>query len=240
MIRVEDLLVELKDFRLWIDELVVNDREYLVIMGPSGVGKTVLLYTLLGVIKPRRGRIIIDGVDVTYEPPEKRGVTIIPQDYGLFPHMSVYDNIAYGLRARGQSEEVIKKKVTGIARILGLEKILYRKPRTLSGGEQQRVALARALIVEPRILLLDEPFSNLDPRIKTKAMEFLKELHEKLGFTAIHVTHHLAEAVYLADKIAYIEEGKLKIVATPEKFLKTEWATPYLKEVRHLLEKIRL
>ncbi|RLG75739.1 MAG: ABC transporter ATP-binding protein [Thermoprotei archaeon] len=235
MIAVEDLEVILGTFKLTIPYLEIGSGEYLVVMGPSGVGKTVFLYTLAGFLKPSKGRIVVDGADVTLKPPEERGFALIPQNYALFPHMTVYENVAYGLKVRGVDEGVIRRKVEEFAEILEIKSLLDRKPGQLSGGEQQRVALARALIIEPKLLLLDEPTASLDPRLRAKAREFLKDLHRRLGFTAIHVTHNLAEAVLLGDRVAYIEGGELRAVMRPEEFISSVWARPYVEEVRPLL-----
>ncbi len=235
MIEIEDLLVELGGFTLKIPRLTVRSGEYMVIMGPSGVGKTVLLHTIAGFIKPVRGRIVIDGRDATYLPPEKRGVVLVPQNYALWPHLSVYDNIAYGLRLRRIDEEEVRKRVERIAEILGIRHLLGRKPSTLSGGEKQRVALARALIINPRILLLDEPLSSLDPGIRWKSMEFLKKLHETLSFTTIHVTHDIIETMYLGEKIGYMEGGVLVGIYSPREFLNTEYAKPYIEIISRII-----
>ena len=234
MIEIQGLLVRLGDFTLSIEELRVQQGEYMVVLGPSGVGKTVLLLTLAGLIIPEKGSIVINGVDATRYPPERRGVALVPQGYALFPHMSVYDNIAYGLRVRGATEQEVRKKVREIAERLGITHLLHRRPPTLSGGEQQRVALARALTIEPELLLLDEPLSALDPRLRINAIKLLKRLHHELGFTAIHVTHNLAEALSLATRIAYMENGRLIGVYEPREFIETKHATPYLEEYRAL------
>ncbi len=234
MIEIRGLLVRLGDFTLSIEKLLVKQGEYMVVLGPSGVGKTILLLTLAGLITPEKGSVLINGVDVTHDPPERRGVALVPQGYALFPHMNVYDNIAYGLRVRGAPEQEVREKVREIAERLGITHLLSRKPRTLSGGEQQRVALARALVVEPELLLLDEPLSALDPRLRISAIKLLKRLHRELGFTAIHVTHNLAEALSLATRIAYMEKGRLIGVYEPREFVETKHATPYLEEYRAL------
>ncbi len=231
MIIIENLEVRLGNFRLLIGRLEVRDGEYLMVLGPSGVGKTVLLHTLAGLMKPCRGRILVDGEDVTNTPPERRGFTLIPQNYALFPNMSVYDNIAYGLRTRGVREDDVRKTVTELAEILEIKHLLERRPNQLSGGEQQRVAIARALAIKPRILLLDEPLANLDPRLRSKAREFLKNLHQELRFTALHVTHNIADAVYLGERIAYMEEGRLVAVLRPEEFLASKYAKPYIDDL---------
>lgn len=235
MIRVSDLTVKLMDFRLYIKDLEIADSEYFIIMGPSGVGKTVLLHTLAGFIKPSGGRIFIDGGNVTSHPPEKRGITIIPQDYGLFPHMNVFSNIAYGLRMRRLKREEVRRRVYEIVEVLEIEKLLYRSPSMLSGGEKQRVAFARALVVKPKVILLDEPYSNLDPKLRATAKNFMKGLREKIKFTAVHVTHDISEAIELGDRIAYIEEGVLKGIYKPPEFLRSEWAKPYLENFEAIL-----
>ena len=234
MIEIRDLLVNLSGFALSIDKLDIYKKEYLVVLGPSGVGKTILLLALAGIVKPIKGSIRINGVDITNYPPEKRGIALVPQNYALFPHMSVYDNIAYGLRVRGTPEQEIRERVKEITERLGITHLLHRKPLTLSGGEQQRVALARALVIEPELLLLDEPLSALDPRLRINAIKLLKGLHRELGFTAIHVTHNLAEALSLATRIAYMEKGRLIGVYEPREFLETGYATSYLEEYRAL------
>jgi len=239
MIVIENLEVRLGDFHLLIGRLEVRDREYLMVLGPSGVGKTILLHTLAGLMKPCKGHILVDGRNITNTPPEKRGFALIPQNYALFPNMSVYDNIAYGLRTHGVDEDDIRRTVTELADILEIKHLLRRKPNQLSGGEQQRVALARALAIKPRILLLDEPLANLDPRMRSKAREFLKNLHEELGFTALHVTHNIADAVYLGERIAYMEEGKLVTVLKPREFLMTEYAKPYVEDLLPVFRNFR-
>ncbi len=239
MIAVEGLELRLGGFTLRIDRLVIERGEYLVLLGPSGVGKTLLVLSIAGLMRPQRGRILIDGVDATRLPPERRGVALVPQSYALFPHMSVRDNIAYGLRLRGVPERERRERVRRIAELLGIAHLLDRRPSTLSGGEQQRVALARALVVKPRLLLLDEPLSSLDPASRANALQLLKKLHGELGFTALHVTHSLAEALYLADKVAYMEGGVLRCVCTPRGFLETRYARPYLEEHRLVEEALR-
>jgi molybdate/tungstate transport system ATP-binding protein len=239
LIRLENVRAVLGNFVLEIEELEVRRGEYFVILGPSGVGKTLLLNIIAGILKPQRGKIVVDGRDVTNEPPERRGIALVPQEYALFPHMTVYENIAYGLRVRKVPKDVVCKEVEGIARVLEIEDLLDRKPSTLSGGEKQRVALARALIVRPKALLLDEPLASLDPRLRYRARILLKSLHKRVGFTAIHVTHNIAEAVSLADRIGYMEEGRLVDVFGPREFVKTEYARPYIDELKEVLEAIK-
>jgi molybdate/tungstate transport system ATP-binding protein len=239
MIIIENLYVKLGSFQLSIPSLKINDGEYLVVMGPSGVGKTVFLYTLTGFIKPIHGKIIVNDKDITDLPPEKRGFILIPQDYGLFPHMNVYENISFGLKIRGYDKETIRRKVISISKILGIENILYRMPNNLSGGEKQRVALARALVIEPKIILLDEPLANIDPSNRSIIRKFIKELRKKIRFTAIHVTHNISEAVDLGDRIAYIEGGVLRGVFSIKEFLKTKYAKHYLEELIPVLNALK-
>jgi len=208
MIEVRNLRVNLGDFSLEDINLSVHDGEYLVVMGPTGAGKTLLLRTILGFIEPSEGKIIIDGRDVTKLPPEMRGLSYVPQEYALFPHMSVFDNIAFGLKLRKSSAEV-RERVKEISEILKISHLLGRKPINLSGGERQRVALARALIIEPKAVLMDEPLSAVHRSLREELQAFLKEIHSKLGFTAIHVTHDHLEASYLGDRIALISGGKV-------------------------------
>ncbi len=207
MLKLKNVSKDWKEFKIKNIELEVKKNEYFVILGPSGAGKTLLLEIVAGIYIPDSGGIYIDDVDVTDLPPEKREVAYIPQNYALFPHMSVYDNIAYGLKIRKASN--IDKTVKDLARVLGISHLLHRKPKTLSGGEQQRVAIARALAVQPKILLLDEPFSNLDVLIHSKLIEEMKEWQKEFGFTAVHVTHSFEEAFRLADRVGIMLNGRI-------------------------------
>ena len=209
MLEVESLSKTYRGFRLEDVSFSVERGEHFIILGPSGAGKTVLLETIAGIIEPDSGRILLDGEDVTFLPPEKRGLAYIPQDYALFPHMSVYDNIAFGLRLRKLPKAEIERKVRKVAEVLVIGHLLDRKPKTLSGGESQRVAIARALVVEPRLLLLDEPFANLDVQTRSKLLTEMKRWREELGFTALHVTHSFEEAVSLGDRVGVMLGGRL-------------------------------
>ncbi len=181
-------------------------RGYCVVLGPTGAGKSLLLELIAGIVRPDRGKIVIDGEDVTDLPPEDRNVGFVPQDYALFPHMNVYKNIAYGLRVRGIRDSGI---VTKIAGKLGISHLLSRKPATLSGGERQRVALARVLVVQPKLILLDEPLSAVDLRTKERLMHELRRVHEEFDVPVIHVTHSFIEAATLADEIAVMMNGRV-------------------------------
>lgn len=215
-VRIEDLWVDLDEFHLHEIELDIAPGEYFVILGPTGAGKTVLLEAIAGLHQLGRGRILLNGGDVTRVPPERRGIGFVYQDYMLFPHLCVRDNVAFGLRARGADRAVIAERVVEIGRLLGISHLLHRRPGTLSGGEQQRVALARALVVRPRLLLLDEPLSALDPEMREGLQRELARLHRELGTTTIHVTHDFQEAVALGDRIAVVNEGRVVQVGSSE------------------------
>jgi len=224
-VQIQELWVELEEFRLCDINLEIADAEYFVILGPTGAGKTVLLETIAGLHRPLRGRILLAGEDFTPAPPEKRGIGFVYQDYALFPHLSAAGNIAFGLRLRSMGRNAVKERVHAISRLLGIEHLLHRLPGTLSGGEAQRVALARALVVEPRLLLLDEPLSALDPETREALQRQLGRIHRQLGTTTIHITHDFEEAVALGDRIAVLEEsctndsrreGRIVQVGTPE------------------------
>jgi len=208
-VEIKGLWVELEEFRLCDINLDIAAGEYFIVLGPTGAGKTVLLETIAGLHRPRRGRILLAGEDITHAPPERRGIGFVYQDYALFPHLSVAGNMAFGLRLRGMGRGEIERRVAAIGRLLGIEHLLHRMPETLSGGEAQRVALARALVVEPRLLLLDEPLSALDPETREALQRELGRVHRELGTTTIHVTHDFEEAVALGDKIAVLKEDRL-------------------------------
>lgn len=208
MLKVENVSKDWREFKLREISIEVNKGEYFIILGPSGAGKTLLLEIIAGIFVPDSGRIFMDDRDITFLPPEKRNLAYIPQDYALFPHMKVYDNIAYGLKLRKIPKSEIKKKVREIAEILGISHLLHRKPKTLSGGEAQRVAIARALVLEPELLLLDEPFANLDVQTRAKLIQ-MKRWRKKLNFTALHVTHSFEEAVSLGDRMGIMLNGRL-------------------------------
>ncbi|NJE49989.1 tungstate ABC transporter ATP-binding protein WtpC [Thermococcus sp. 9N3] len=209
MLRAEGISKDWKEFHLRDITLEVKEGEHFIILGPSGAGKTVLLEIIAGIIEPDSGRVYLKGRDVTDLPPEKRGLAYVPQNYALFPNMSVYDNIAFGLKVRKVPKPEIERKVREISEVLRIEHLLHRKPRTLSGGEQQRVALARALVVEPPLILLDEPFANLDVQTRAKLLTEMKRWKRELGFTALHVTHSFEEAISLGDRVGVMLDGRL-------------------------------
>ncbi len=196
--------------------LVFEDGRFTVLLGPSGSGKSTLLYLIAGIYKPTSGRIFFGDRDVTELPPKERNVGLVFQNYALYPHMTVYDNIAFPLRLRGVPEPEIDSRVQEVAKLLRIEELLDRYPGQLSGGQQQRVALARALVKRPAVLLLDEPLSNLDALLRLSIRAELRKLQQSLGITAIHVTHDQAEAMSMADKIVVIDRGRVQQVGPPE------------------------
>jgi len=208
LLRVESLKLKLRNFELRDISFEVERGEHFAIVGPTGSGKSLLLETIAGIYSPNSGRIIIDGTDVTATPPEKRGVGIVYQDCMLFPHMSVYDNIAYGLRMRRVDRESIRERVRELSEMLGIEKLLDRRPSTLSGGEKQRVAIARALAVKPKIMLLDEPFSALDAETRVRLRDSIFRILRKEGVAVVHVTH-IEDDARTADRVARMRDGVL-------------------------------
>jgi len=210
VIECRDLVAHYGTFTLKDISLEVSQGEVFVLLGPSGAGKTLFIETVLGIKPPDRGRILLDGRDISREQPERRGFSYLPQDLALFPHLSVYDNIAFGLRIRRTPAQDIRERVGRIASILGIERLLDRPDiRSLSGGEKQRVALARALVVEPRVLFLDEPFSALDPATKRQLHAEFRRVWRRLGLTVVLVTHDQEEAATLADRLAIIIGGHI-------------------------------
>ncbi len=196
--------------------LEVRDGEFMVLLGPSGCGKTTTLRIIAGLEIPDTGRVYIGGVDVTELHPSERDVAMVFQNYALYPHMTVYENIAFPLRLRGYSEDEIRKRVAEVAEFLNIQHLLNRYPRQLSGGEQQRVALARAIVRHPKVFLMDEPLSNLDAKLRIYMRAELKRLQKELGVTTIYVTHDQAEAMTMADRIAVMNRGRILQVGTPK------------------------
>jgi ABC-type Fe3+/spermidine/putrescine transport system ATPase subunit len=196
--------------------LEVGVGEFLTLLGPSGCGKTTTLRMIAGFETPSGGRILLDGEDVTALPPQRRGFGMVFQNYALFPHLDVFENVAFGLRARGAARGDIRRRVEEALALVDLAGYSRRKVQELSGGQQQRVALARALAPEPRLLLLDEPLSNLDTALRERTRTELRALLERVGITAIFVTHDQEEAFDLSDRIAILKGGRLQQVGTPE------------------------
>ncbi len=219
MLELRGVTKRLGAFQLADLDLCVSEGEHFVLMGPSGVGKTVLLEIICGLLEPDRGRVCWRGQDITRVPPEARRFSVAYQDYALFPHMTAYDNIAYGLRARREQEAAVRREVRALAQTMGIGDLLGRKPDTLSGGEQQRVALARALVTRPRLLLLDEPLSALDGGARRRLRKELRRIHQQFGTTMLHVTHDVAEASALADRVAVMLHQRIRQVGRPEEAL---------------------
>ncbi|RLG60002.1 ABC transporter ATP-binding protein [Candidatus Geothermarchaeota archaeon] len=195
--------------------LKIRHGELFTLLGPSGCGKTTFLRTIAGFEMPDEGRIFFDGVDVTDVPAHKRGAGMVFQNYALWPHMSVYDNIAYGLKLRKLPKEEIDKRVKEALRLVKLEGLEKRNPHQLSGGQQQRVAVARVLVINPRVLLLDEPLSNLDAKLRIEMRGEVKKLQRRLGITTIYVTHDQEEAMSISDRIAIMNNGRIEQIGTP-------------------------
>jgi len=194
----------------------IKDKEFLVLVGPSGCGKSTALRCLAGLEEISDGRILIGDRVVNDVPPKDRNIAMVFQSYALYPHMSVYDNMAFGLKLRKTPKDEIDRRVQEAAKILGIELLLDRKPKQLSGGQRQRVALGRAIVREPSVFLLDEPLSNLDAKLRVQTRAELIRLHQRLGTTFIYVTHDQTEAMTMADRIAVIKDGLLQQVETPQ------------------------
>ncbi len=194
----------------------IAQGEFFTLLGPSGCGKTTLLRILAGFITPSQGQILLDGKDITALPPEKRGMGVVFQNYALFPNMTVEENIAYGLKVRRAPKQEIADKCRRYLELTGLEEYKTRKIDQLSGGQQQRVAIARALIVEPEMLLLDEPLSNLDARLRLQTREEIKRIQKETGITTIFVTHDQEEAMSISDIIVVMKDGMVQQIGRPQ------------------------
>ena len=197
--------------------LEIESGEFLVLVGPSGCGKSTLLRMIAGLEDVTGGTITIDGRDVTDLPPRSRDVAMVFQSYALYPHMSVRDNLGYGLRVRKTPKKEAERRVAEVAKLLGLEDMLDRKPAALSGGQRQRVAMGRAIVREPKAFLMDEPLSNLDAKLRVSMRASLASLHSRLKTTTIYVTHDQVEAMTLGQRVAVLRDGKIQQVDTPQK-----------------------
>lgn len=216
MIETKKLTVDLGDFILQAADLKINKGEYCIILGPTGAGKTVLLEAIAGLHPVKSGEIWIEGANITKLDPEKRGIGFVYQDYALFPHLTVKENILFGLKRRKQSKDEINQVLEWIAGLLGIGHLLERKPDTLSGGEAQKVSLARALSIKPQVVLLDEPLSALDPEQRERVQRELRDIQRSLNHTFIHVTHDFEEAIALGDRIVVIGDGRILQVGKPD------------------------
>lgn len=193
----------------------IQDKEFVVLVGPSGCGKTTTLRMIAGLEEISAGEILIDGKVINNLPPKDRDIAMVFQNYALYPHMTVYDNLAFGLKLRKLDKQEIDKRVNEAARILGLEKYLNRKPKALSGGQRQRVAVGRAIVRNPKVFLFDEPLSNLDAKLRVQMRSEISRLHKELGATIIYVTHDQVEAMTMGDKIVVMKDGCVQQVDTP-------------------------
>lgn len=209
-IRVEDVSKTFGKVRaVWDVDLTVRDREFVVLLGPSGCGKTTLLRCIAGLEKVDKGRVFIGKRDVTDIPPKRRKIAMVFQSYAVFPHLTVFENIAFGLRMQRKPASEIKKRVLAAAELLHIEELLERYPAQLSGGQRQRVAVARAIAVEPQVLLMDEPLSNLDALLRLEMRAELKKLLREIQATTLYVTHDQVEALSLGDRIAVMRNGQI-------------------------------
>ena len=201
--------------------VTIADGEFVVILGPSGCGKTTMLRIIAGLEDPTLGEVYFDGLDVTHLPPEDRDVAMVFQNYSLYPHLTVFDNIAFTLRTQHMPREQLNKTVLEMAELLGIAECLERLPSQLSGGQLQRVAIARALVRKPRVFLLDEPFSNLDAQLRASLRQLVKKIHAALGTTFIYVTHDQQEAVLLGQRILVMRDGIVLQDGTPAEVYNT-------------------
>jgi len=232
MIRVENLCFSVGEFQIRDTSLEVSDGEYFALLGPPGSGKSIFLECICGLNRVASGRVFIDQRDVTHLEPRRRHIGYVPQDYALFPHLSVEQNIASGLLARHQPHGQVRQQTAKMAKMLGIDHLLSRRIAGLSGGERQRVALARALVVNPSVLLLDEPVSALDESTREKVCSELRLLQQKMGITTIHVSHNLEEAFSVADRGAVLRGGQFQQIGLLQDLLRrpaTEYVAGFMR-----------
>lgn len=232
MLQVENVTVRF-DGKAALDgvTLDVAENEVVTVLGPSGSGKSTLLRVIAGLQRPDSGRVLLEGDDLASVPPHRRGIGLVFQDHALFHHRDVGQNVAFGLRMRGDPSREVERQVHELLDLVGLVGYERRSVATLSGGEQQRVALARALAREPRVLLLDEPLGSLDRRLRDRLLEDLGKLFDELGVTALYVTHDQAEAFAIGDRVAVVRNGRVVQTGTPD----TLWAHPADEDVARFL-----
>jgi multiple sugar transport system ATP-binding protein len=195
--------------------LEINDKEFVVLVGPSGCGKSTTLRMIAGLEEISEGEISIDGILVNNIPPKNRDIAMVFQNYALYPHMTVFENMSFGLKLRKYSKEEIKERVNDAAKILEIEELLNRKPKQLSGGQRQRVAVGRAIVRKPKVFLFDEPLSNLDAKLRVQMRAEIKKLHQRLQATIVYVTHDQVEAMTMGDRIVVMKNGIIQQVDTP-------------------------
>ncbi|MEJ2723858.1 MAG: ABC transporter ATP-binding protein [Deltaproteobacteria bacterium] len=229
MIRVDKLCIDLPGFSIRSVDLSIEKGEFFTLLGPTGAGKTLVLEAISGLAPVTSGRIVVENREITRIAPEHRGIGIVYQDYALFPHLNVFQNITYGLRYHRMDHRESQKRVERFIEALNLGGLVNRSVSNLSGGERQRVALARALVVSPSVLLLDEPLSALDPNFREDLRKVLKELHCEMGITFLMVTHDFGEALFLADRAAVISQGRIEQVGKTDEVFQRP-ATPFVAE----------
>ena len=239
MIKLSDIVVKFGDFEaLHNINVHVKEGEFFTFLGPSGCGKTTTLRTITGFIEPVGGTVSMQGKDITHVPIEKRNIGIVFQSYALFPTMTVRDNIAFGLKIKKMSKDVIRQKVDDIAKKVDLtEEQLAKAVSQLSGGQQQRVAIARALVTEPAIICMDEPLSNLDAKLRVQLRNELKRMQKDFGITTIYVTHDQEEALTLSDRIAVFNKGYIEQIGTPNEIYNhsaTEFVANFIGDINKL------
>ena len=243
MIKLNDIVVKFGDFTALHDINVhVKEGEFFTFLGPSGCGKTTTLRTITGFIEPVSGSVFVKGRDITHVPIEDRNIGIVFQSYALFPTMTVYDNIAFGLKVKKVKKAEIDKRVREIARKVDLsDEQLQKAVSQLSGGQQQRVAIARALVTNPAIICMDEPLSNLDAKLRVQLRNELKKMQKDFGITTIYVTHDQEEALTLSDRIAVFNKGFIEQIGTPNEvynFSKTEFVCNFIGDINRLSDEL--
>ncbi len=218
-LEIRDLTVSYEKNKPALEQfsLAVEQGELVSLLGPSGCGKTTTLRSVAGFIQPDAGQIVISGRDYTSLPPNQRDIGLVFQSYALFPHLTVFHNVAFGLRMRRIPQAEMHKRVTNALTMVGLEAFADRRPAQLSGGQQQRVALARATVIEPQVLLLDEPLSNLDARLRVDMRQEIRRLQQQLGITTLYVTHDQVEAMSISDRVVVMNQGEIEQIGTPER-----------------------
>jgi molybdopterin-binding protein len=220
MLEVRNLSKDLGEFVLRDVSIEVHDGEYLVVIGPTGAGKTILLETVAGIYLADAGAIVLNGREITHLPSKDRNICMVYQDYMLFPHLTVEQNIGFGLKNRKVPGDEIARRVLEVAVLFGIDHLLHRYPETLSGGEQQRAAISRAIVLEPTVLLLDEPLSALDGQTREKLRGELRRLHEMFRTTVIHITHNFEEVFSLADRVAVMKDGEILQTGDPDEIFR--------------------
>ena len=243
MIKLNDIVVKFGDFTaLHNINVHVKEGEFFTFLGPSGCGKTTTLRTITGFIEPVSGTVVVKDRDITHVPIEDRNIGIVFQSYALFPTMTVYDNIAFGLKIKKLKKNEIDQKVREIAKKVDLsDEQLMKAVSQLSGGQQQRVAIARALVTEPAIICMDEPLSNLDAKLRVQLRNELKQMQKDFGITTIYVTHDQEEALTLSDRIAVFNKGYIEQIGTPNEvynFSKTEFVCNFIGDINRLSESV--